>query len=1066
MEFRIIQQYTALLFVFLVTLSALIAQAPFQNPIILNQKNGLPNNVIYDIEQDQEGFIWIATAKGLCRYDGSQMKIYDFVTNDTSNLYTRTVRHILPDKRTENLWLSTSLGLHVYNPILDTFKSYVVVSGDSSQLANNAVSYTYQDRQGQIWVSTFTDGLALYRPETDDFEQIFPSKFFNLESESEGAYYNQVNAFIQDYREDHIYWLVNKKGLTRWDRIKGEMKVMAIAPDAEIDMERLASTKIMYQHGDGTIFMGMWTFGFVTWHPNERQWRLYNHAIDEEEERINIRTIYTIVPKNDSTIYLTNGWNQLFLYNLNQQKIVKVWKANRRAKEQYSLQLIDKDGNHWAAYNRGVCIYNPLAQHMALYPLPFEGDDPELLYRPDGIQYDSKTGYILAGYSYAKGLYGLDLDNGKFHLMLRPQDRPLIKYFHGIFERPDQQIWILNATDLYVYLPQSRSLKKVRSTSDWNGASFIRGYQDSRGDIWLGTYDHGIFRFDNKNKKWRNYKEEIETPTEDRHSIWLWGFMEDQQGKIWFRTGTGYSVFNPQEDRFLNFPYKKGAKNNFQSILEFCLDTTNVFWVSGGRNGLGLMDADFPENGIFKQIGADEGMLLNGPHDMVCDKNNDIWLVDYEKLGRFKSQEQKFEYFDTYYGLPAYDDELDMAPLDGCNLTTIPDGRVVLQYRRGLAVFHPDSLKRNDILPIPYLVSFQVNNQHYPLDSAAALNKQVFLKAKENNFSFEFSAINFSVPHLTQFRYRLQGEQEENWIDVGERRYAAFTNVPGGDYTFQVMAANSDGLWNEMPFELSIHLATPWYQTSLFQIALLFFIGGIIFAIYKWRVNQIREQQIQKAAFERKLANVEMNALRAQMNPHFIFNCLNSIDSFIIRNETRKASEYLNDFARLIRLILQNSRSNLINLKDELEALNLYLQMEQLRFRQKFNYEINVDPDLNQPATVIPPMLIQPYVENAVWHGLLHRRNGVGGLVVIEIKEENDCLIISIVDNGIGRKKAAEIKAKKRTQSRKSMGIQITGDRIAMINHLYNTKASANTIDLEDDHGKALGTKVLIRIPV
>ena len=209
-----------------------------------------------------------------------------------------------------------------------------------------------------------------------------------------------------------------------------------------------------------------------------------------------------------------------------------------------------------------------------------------------------------------------------------------------------------------------------------------------------------------------------------------------------------------------------------------------------------------------------------------------------------------------------------------------------------------------------------------------------------------------------------------------------------------------------------------------------------------------------------------MTALLAQMNPHFIFNSLNSIDSYIIRNESKQASEYLNNFARLMRLILQNSRSNYISLKDELVALGLYLQMESLRFKNKFSYVVDVQGDLDINATLIPPMLIQPYIENAIWHGIMCKTNGEAGKVELGIYKKDDNLLCTISDNGIGRKKAAELKERKSNSHKRSMGMQITKDRIEIINKLYNLNTSVRIYDLENENGEASGTRVELIIPI
>ena len=250
------------------------------------------------------------------------------------------------------------------------------------------------------------------------------------------------------------------------------------------------------------------------------------------------------------------------------------------------------------------------------------------------------------------------------------------------------------------------------------------------------------------------------------------------------------------------------------------------------------------------------------------------------------------------------------------------------------------------------------------------------------------------------------------------------------------------------------------------ELILGFFLNAtfvLVYAIYYFTAKQIRIEERLKAEFDKKLSNVEMTALRSQMNPHFIFNCLNSIDYYILKNETETASDYLNRFSRLIRLILQNSRSNYVNLKDEIEALRLYIEMESLRFHNRFQYEIIVQKSLQLSDLEIPPMLLQPYIENAIWHGLLHKKEQ--GLLRLELEILDQLLICKIIDNGVGRMAAKAFRSKTATKQ-KPMGMRITEDRIALINRLYETNASIEIIDLYHPDGKASGTQVNLSIPI
>ncbi|WP_461053067.1 histidine kinase [Spirosoma arcticum] len=232
----------------------------------------------------------------------------------------------------------------------------------------------------------------------------------------------------------------------------------------------------------------------------------------------------------------------------------------------------------------------------------------------------------------------------------------------------------------------------------------------------------------------------------------------------------------------------------------------------------------------------------------------------------------------------------------------------------------------------------------------------------------------------------------------------------------------------------------------------------------KSRLLEARHIRQLETEFEQKLADTEMTALRAQMNPHFIFNCLNSIKLYTLQNDADKASDYLTKFGRLIRLVLENSRSELVPLQNELEALQLYIELEAMRFKQKVQFAIHVSPDIDQRYLCIPPLLLQPYVENAIWHGLMHKSEG--GTVTVEVSQPQDNLLhIEITDDGVGRERAGELKSKS-AGKHKSFGMQVTADRIRMINQLYNVQTQAQVVDLVDSFGEPCGTRVILDIPV
>lgn len=267
-----------------------------------------------------------------------------------------------------------------------------------------------------------------------------------------------------------------------------------------------------------------------------------------------------------------------------------------------------------------------------------------------------------------------------------------------------------------------------------------------------------------------------------------------------------------------------------------------------------------------------------------------------------------------------------------------------------------------------------------------------------------------------------------------------------------------------------LKLRQQWLYT-IGLLLLLLSLGGFVF--YRNRNKHAKlvlqmekeraEQKQRESEFERKVSDAALNSLRSQMNPHFIFNCLNSIKLYAVENNNDAATGYLGKFSRLMRLVLENSKSDRISLQQEIETLQLYMEMEAMRFKEKLHYEINMEDNVDMDYIEIPPMLIQPYVENAIWHGLMPKEDG--GTIVVFFSCQDNNLEITVTDNGVGRAMAAELRSKSAT-AHKSFGMSITHQRIELINQMYKTNMSVIINDLHDGKGNATGTEVRINIPV
>lgn len=345
-------------------------------------------------------------------------------------------------------------------------------------------------------------------------------------------------------------------------------------------------------------------------------------------------------------------------------------------------------------------------------------------------------------------------------------------------------------------------------------------------------------------------------------------------------------------------------------------------------------------------------------------------------------------------------------------------------------------------------------------DREALTQAGLTLPYTKNSPEFEFDVSAFKSAAV-QLRYTLYNGSHTLYKTVPGNR-VSLQNLEPGPYRLEVAALNSDGVASTDPVRLQFHIEAPFWMTWWFYLICIFLFALCMFISIRRYGIFIRERERKKAEIDRMLAESQLSALQAQMNPHFIFNAINSIQNYILRKKEDDAYNYLAKFGKLIRMVLQQSREKMITLDQELETLALYVELEQLRFRNRFQYRVEIGPDIDTYDIEIPVMLIQPYIENAIWHGFMQLEEGHTGVLKLDIFRRDGFLHIVIEDNGVGREKAAAARA---TGKHKSAGTLITEQWLQLICRIRGFESTqAVTTDLYND-GKAAGTRVEISIP-
>ena len=334
------------------------------------------------------------------------------------------------------------------------------------------------------------------------------------------------------------------------------------------------------------------------------------------------------------------------------------------------------------------------------------------------------------------------------------------------------------------------------------------------------------------------------------------------------------------------------------------------------------------------------------------------------------------------------------------------------------------------------------------------------LLPEQNSINITFVGLSYRSHGQVLYKYRMLG-LDTAWSYTSYNSIAFPVLPQGKEYVFEVFAKGADDGWSKKPARVAFSIALPMMQSLWFRVLLvaLFILG--LFLFLRARLKLIRIQEHEKTSLNKKIAEMEMKALRAQMNPHFTFNALNSIQHLIMQQELGAAQKYLAQFSKLLRSVLENSRLTTITLDEELKAIHIYLSLEGLRFGNAFEYQLTLDPALIPAEIKIPSMMIQPFLENAIWHGLILKEGQ--RLLKLNILLEGEYLICSIEDNGIGREAASRGNSWK--EGYRSMGMEVTKERLQLLNSTSDKVASFQIYDLHDELGVASGTRIELKIP-
>lgn len=1004
----------------------------------ITQSDGLLHTSVRSIVQDGRGYIWILTPNGLQRYDGSRFVNYPYdLTSPAGIIDTRTAG-LFSDLKNNCLWI---VDKEVEKLDLQTNR-FSLFSRDEL-LKNSQFHFdTYTDSLNNKW---FVGDFGIFSDHSFQYMLPFYLSASFLAPRSSGIFFRD-SVHGQTWMAD--YW----QGLILFDKKTKKVYTHAYNPIHHPLLQlmpRTSLTAIMLDSRHNTWIQTN-TPEFFRYDPESGKLSTYSlKEIDPlQKARDHNNTLYVdnIFEDNHHSLWISTANAGLLQYDRDEDKFISIvdeQKGQNGLYYSYGMYGIfqDRDENIWIGTDKGISIFNPYHQNFKVVrheqgnPLSLPSEEVESF-----IQ--AKNGDILVG-TWGGGITVYDKDwNFKKNIRFKaPYELNLVWSF---IQSDDGKIWAgCQHGFIHIYDPATQKVETIHPP-EMNNFTIHCMAKDREGNIWFGLHDGKIALWNKESRKFYPYNDKggkIEQRLDGISTIFF-----DSKGRCWAGTELGLKEFNTTTRNYTGV-YLPSAKNAFpvtttiRGIEEYNDSTLIVGSLHGGLNLFNIRSK------TFTHLAASDELTSNTVSAIGKDAGNNFWLTTDYSVFKFIPKGHKFVRYTIEPGLVN-------APFKSTKFYALQNGEWLSATATEIIRFQPSLMdqvaaQKNKV----EITGFKIFDTPLFIDSVLSKNNSVHLDYKQNFLTIEFSDLSFSNQQQTNYYYKLSGLNGD-WVSAGTKKFASYTNLDPGAYTFFIKAEKGGETVATNSFMIVI--APPFWKTWWFITSLVLALGFAILFLFKKRIQAIKRQ----AELKQKLTETEMLALRSQMNPHFIFNCLNAIDNLIQTAQPDKATTYLARFAKLIRYLLESSKNNLVPFYKDFETLQLYLQLEQFRSSDKFTYELNADRELLQGDYKVPPLIIQPFVENAIHHGLLNKQEGERKLIV-QARLKDNYIFYTISDNGVGRIKALEIKNRNKPEH-KSYGIDISSERI----HLHN-QSGVNAVLIKDIEDKdKTGTEVQVKLKI
>ncbi len=934
-------------------------------------EDGLPSSYLYDIAQDQEGYIWVATEGGICKYDG-----LNFIKNPIPELGAEEAINILFDSK-ERMWMGLINTQVVYyeNENLYRFNpSDFMYKGES--IIKRIVDIN-EDNQGKIWIVS-KEGPVV---RLDSIHQgkiikkkIFPLPYYSaiLMSKIEGSKFFFGRDGIHKIKNDSTQYQAYDKNIPN-----------------HTPFYSVAKGKNIYYNSRSHIF---------SYNSETKEHSVFL----DEYSKFYQKGINTITLDKKNNFWINSKDGILFLSP----------KKNGNYSTQHLLKnnfvghtFQDRDDNFWITTQKNGLFFIPSTQIKVLDQS--NGLSTNLVTALE----NSKGNRIIAGFDN-NSFNILSIQNDarpKVHLKDRLTDLNLEIY--DILSPNKDEIYFYSSGGLYI---RNHSLSKSKISNPIRN-SLKTGKIANDGSHWIGSSGSTFI-----------IKNNIISETILRERTYA--IHPVNQHESWIGTVNGLYYYTKEKGtKKTNIDELKNV-----DIRSLEMSKKNELWVGTKAIGIYILK----NKKVIKHLTIKDGLPSNSCTNIFLDRHF-AWIGTNNGIAKISLKDFSISNIDVNMGLPSRE----------INDIIKKDSIIIAATNGGIAYF-PENIISQHRKPSVLITNVRINEKD------TVISESYILPYDENNIKLSFSGIAYQSSKDLIYNIKMEG-LDQDWLP-SETGKAEYPSLAPGEYNLLIKAKTLNSDWSDIT-SIYFYVSTPfWKRVWFIVLMVLLFLLSTLLLTYLYIENSKKRD-----AFQTRLRESRLTALRSQMNPHFMFNSLNSIQEFIFLNDKKSANKYLARFSKLMRIILDMSDMNVIPLEKEIEALELYLELENMRFDGELQYKITTQKELNIDSFNLPSMLIQPYVENAIKHGLMHKSEN--RKLNIHFSFKNQDLICEVDDNGIGRN-AARLLNSHKSNKHKPKAMSLNQERLSLLNYAKKDELNLEIIDKEDSIGNPTGTKVIIYI--